>query len=106
METGTRNSSAKEGHVDVVLALLGELKINGAIATLGMALRKLRGGVVGLEFPFDLKIVDAGEGETTPIADWHEGQRAGGPVAADRWIQSLSVFRTALETALTNMVEP
>ena len=102
VETGTRNSSAKEGHADVVLALLGERAINGVISNTRMALRKQRGGKTGIEFPFDLKIVDIDEGETTCIVQWRTEQSGVGQAPAnDRWIQSLRVFKTALEAALT-----
>jgi hypothetical protein len=53
-----------------------------------MALRKLRGGKTGTETPFDLKVVDLGEGETTCVIDWKGRQdvdtglyRGQGPVA-------------------------
>ena len=55
VETGTRGSSAKEAAADVVLALLADREINGTISNTRMALRKLRGGKVGTETPFDLR---------------------------------------------------
>ena len=70
VETGTRGSSAKEAAADVVLALLADREINGTISNIRMALRKLRGGKVGTETPFDLRVVDLGVGETTCVVEW------------------------------------
>ena len=102
VETGTRGTSAKEGAADVVLALLADREINGTISNTRMAVRKLRGGKSGTETPFDLKVVDLGNGDTTCIIDW-KAERAAGPAATskkDRWPGSLRVFRSALEVAL------
>ena len=60
VETGTRGSSAKEAAADVVLALLADREINGTVSNMRMALRKLRGGKVGTETPFDLRVVNVG----------------------------------------------
>ena len=70
VETGTRGTSAKEAAADVVLALLADREINGTLSKTRMALRKLRGGKIGTETPFDLKVVDLGEGETTCVMEW------------------------------------
>ena len=69
VETGTRGSSAKEAAADVVLALLADREINGTISNMRMALRKLRGGKVGTETPFDLRVVNLGF-ETTCVVEW------------------------------------
>ena len=69
VETGTRGSSAKEAAADVVLALLADREINGTVSNLRMALRKLRGGKVGTETPFDLRVVNMGF-ETTCVVEW------------------------------------
>ena len=69
VETGTRGSSAKEAAADVVLALLADREINGTISNTRMALRKLRGGKVGTETPFDLRVVNLGF-ETTCVVEW------------------------------------
>jgi AAA domain len=51
-ETGTRGTSAKESGVDVVLATLGERSISGVVTNPRLAVRKVRGGVVGREYAF------------------------------------------------------
>jgi AAA domain-containing protein len=51
-ETGTRGSSAKEGHADTVLALLADREINGTVSNTRLALRKQRDGIAGIEIPF------------------------------------------------------
>jgi hypothetical protein len=48
VETGTRGSSAKESSADVVLALLADRDISGAISNTRMSVRKLRGGIPDL----------------------------------------------------------
>ena len=75
VETGTRGTSAKEAAADVVLALLGDRDIAGTISNTRMAVRKLRGGKVGTETPFDLKVVNAGFGQTTCVVEWKAGER-------------------------------
>jgi AAA domain len=102
VETGTRGTSAKEAAADVVLALLADREINGTISNTRMALRKLRGGKVGIETPFDLKVVDMDFGETTCVVEWKEaGDPTQGSTAAKvRWPKSLRIFKSALETGL------
>jgi AAA domain/Bifunctional DNA primase/polymerase, N-terminal len=102
VETGTRGTSAKEGSADVVLAFLADRDINGTISNTRMALRKLRGGKVGIETPFDLRVVDAGEGETTCIIDWRAERtsQAKSTSQKDKWPRSLKVLRSAITTAL------
>ena len=98
--TGTRGTSAKEAAADVVLATLAERDLSGVLSKTRMAVRKLRGGKTGEEFPFDLQVVPAGFNETTCIIEWRAG-----PVAADtggtsekvRWPKSLRVFRTSMQ---------
>ena len=102
VETGTRDTSAKEGAADVVLALLADRDVNGTISNTRMALRKLRGGKTGAETPFDLKTVDLGNGDTTCIIDW-KAEQATGPASTskkDRWPKTLRMFRTALTVAV------
>src|SRR5262249_43395764 len=60
MDTGTRGSSAKEGHADAVLALLADRELNGTVSNTRLALRKQREGVSGLELPFTPKTVEIG----------------------------------------------
>lgn len=75
VETGTRGSSVKEGHADVVLALVGDRQLNGTITNTHLALRKMRDGPSGLEIPFTPRDVvtgtdEDGEPETRKVIDW------------------------------------
>jgi hypothetical protein len=109
VETGTRGSSAKEAAADVVLAMLAERDISGALSNTRMAVRKLRGGATGAETPYSLEEVALGEdryGEpvTTCIVKW-DLDRAASPAASgqrERWPTSLKVFRKAMQVALTD----
>jgi hypothetical protein len=69
VETGTRGTSAKEAAADVVLALLADRDIAGNVSHTRLAVRKLRGGATGAEIPFDLRVVDLGDGVTTCIIE-------------------------------------
>ncbi|MBR0847190.1 AAA family ATPase [Bradyrhizobium diazoefficiens] len=100
VETGTRGTTVKEASSDVILALLADREINGTISNTRMALRKLRGGKVGVETPFSLKIVDIGEGETTCIVEWQQQQQASSAPASTKWTKALRVFKAAIENAL------
>jgi AAA domain len=75
VETGTRGSSVKEGNADVVLALLADRAVNGAISNCRLALRKRRSGPNGQEFPFKPQVIDMGrdargKAVTTLVLDW------------------------------------
>jgi hypothetical protein len=97
--TGTRGTTAKEGAADVVLALLAERSVGGTVTNTRMAVRKLRGGLQGIETPFDLKVVDAGEDETTCIIDW-KPSKAKGTTIKEKWTKSLKVFRASVTAAI------
>ena len=107
VETGTRGSSAKEAAADVVLALLADREINGTISNLRMALRKLRGGKVGTETPFDLRVVNLGF-ETTCVVEWMADRAPpqGAGAARERWPRSLRIFKAALETVVIEHGKP
>jgi hypothetical protein len=101
-ETGTRGTSAKEASADVILALLADRSIAGTLSNTRMALRKLRGGEVGIETPFALAVVEVAPGKTTCVVEW-KGSRPATPVqsaARNRWPKSLRIFKRALETAV------
>src|SRR6516225_6743854 len=104
VETGTRGTSAKEASADVVLAFLADRDINGSISNTRMALRKLRGGKVGIETPFDLKVVDAGDDETTCIIEWkaERAPQAKSTAQKDKWTRSLKALRAAIATTVIN----
>ena len=94
VESGTRGTSAKEASADVILAWLAERQLNGTISNTRMALRKLRGGQVGIETPFNLRVVDVGGGETTCVVEWQAPliTTQGSTAAKERWPKSLRVF--------------
>ncbi|WP_347264456.1 bifunctional DNA primase/polymerase [Nitrobacter sp.] len=104
VETGTRGTSAKEGAADMVLALLAERDTAGNISNTRMAVRKLRGGATGAETPFDLQVVDIGDGETTCIIDWKQGAQEGRRATdqRERWPRSTKILKAALVEALNN----
>jgi hypothetical protein len=105
-ETGTRGSSAKEGSADVVLALLGDKSITGAVTNTKLALRKSRVGASGQEFPFNVRVVDLGADEagrpvTSLVIDW--GRPDIGPAGKDPaqgWAKSLRLLRRCLMNVL------
>ena len=75
IETGTRGSSSFEDDSDVVLALLGEKGINGAVTNPRLCARKRRSGPNGEEFPFRTKVVQMGVDQhgvpiTTLVIEW------------------------------------
>jgi hypothetical protein len=76
LDSGTRGSSAKEANSDAVIALLGERKQSGQIKNQRCALRKLRDGPQGEEFPFALNQVvvgtdDHGHPVTQMVMNWN-----------------------------------
>jgi hypothetical protein len=104
VETGTRGSSAKEGHADVVLALLAERELTGAVTNTRLALRKLREGAAGLELPFTPKPLEIGtDADDEPIVrvvvEW-SGQIA--PLSDAYWSKSLKLLRRILMTMLAD----
>jgi AAA domain len=106
--TGTRGTTAKEGAADVVLALLAERAVNGTVTNTRMAVRKLRGGLQGIETPFNLTVVDAGGDETTCVIDW-KPSKAKGTTIKEKWTKSLKVFRASVTTAILDhgtMIHP
>jgi AAA domain len=103
-DTGTRGSSAKEGHADAVLALLAERELNGTVTGTRLAVRKLRDGPSGLEIPFTPKIVEIGtdpDGDpiTRVVIDWQ--QQTAKPADAN-WSKSLRLLRQVLMTMLAD----
>jgi AAA domain len=78
IEAGTRGTIAKESAADTVLACLGEREVAGSVVNTRLALRKVRGGPQGQEFPYKLrarpvfpeKPDDDGATETTCVIEW------------------------------------
>lgn len=103
-ETGTRGSSAKEGASDVVLALLGDKDVSGAVNNLQLALRKSRVAAAGQEFPFSTRTVDLAKDAndrpvTSLVIDW--GATEPRRKQEDRrWSRSLRLLRRCLLNAL------
>jgi AAA domain len=76
VDAGSRGASAKEANSDFVLALLGNKSLAGDISDMRLALRKVREGPSGLEFPVAPKVVDMGQDEqgyplTSIVLDWN-----------------------------------
>jgi hypothetical protein len=102
IETGTRGSSAKEGHADVVLALLADRELNGTVLNTRLALRKDREGKPGLEIPFTAKTVEVGadpDGDpiTRVVIDWNPPLQ---PNIDKDWSKSLRLLRRILMAVL------
>jgi hypothetical protein len=74
-ETATRGTSSKEDNSDVVLVTLGDKKIEGIVTNPRVAVRKVRGGAAGREYPFSTRVVQVGE-ETTLVIAWAEPKDA------------------------------
>jgi hypothetical protein len=99
IESGTRGASPKEDRSDFVLALLGKRELSGAYKERRMAIRKLRDGPSGIEFPYELRPVALGDGKTACVVDWSEQQRSL-TATRDRWPRSLRLLREVLDNAL------
>jgi hypothetical protein len=74
-DTGTRGASSKEDNADTVLASLGTKDIAGTITNTRVAVRKVRGGVGGREYPYSVRQVPMGfdakrRPQTTLVMDW------------------------------------
>jgi hypothetical protein len=107
VETGTRGSSAKEGAVDTVLALLGDRELSGSIKNTRLAVRKQRDGISGLEIPFTAQIIETGEDEdgdpiTAVVIEWQAEAASAPTKSSKRWSPSLKLLRRVLMTALVD----
>jgi hypothetical protein len=106
-ETGTRGSSAKEGGVDVILAVLGDRSLSGAIENTRMTARKIRGGESGQEFGFAVRSVpvgvdEEGQPETSLIIEWEKAGPSRPEPGKRRWPKPLMLLRRALVNALAS----
>jgi hypothetical protein len=106
-ETGTRGSSAKEAAADVVLAMLANRDEAGNVSNTRMAVRKLRGGRIGMETPYNLEPIEIGRdcwGDpiTTCVVAWNTDRTSQAATAAVKecWSGSLKVFKAAMQNAL------
>ena len=107
VETGTRGSSAKEAAADVVLALLGDRTISGAVSNTRLAVRKLRAGASGSEYPFTVQVVEVAAGNDDPVTsliiDW--GLGVAPPKGPDDWGRgkSLKLLRRIIMSLLVDL---
>ena len=101
IETGTRGSSAYEDDADVVLALIGNRQVGGAINNSRLCIRKSRSGQAGDEFPFRTRGVLVGS-ENMLVIDWGAVEPGGAPKSkAAGWEKkSLRLLRQALMNTL------
>jgi AAA domain len=107
-ETGTRGSSAKEGHADAVLALLADRELAGTITNTRLAVRKLRDGFSGLELPFTPKTLEIGtdaDGDpiTRVIIDWTTATEERPSDKA--WSKSLRLLRRIIMNSLVDGID-
>lgn len=109
VSTGTRGSSGKEDHTDVVLSLLGEKGQNGAVTDTRLCARKRRSGPNGEEFRFGIAVRDMGvDPRGTPVTTltiaWKvDGDSATKPKAKDeQWSKSLRLLRQTLMAMLVD----
>ncbi len=100
--TGTRNSSAKEGGVDAVLALIGDRTMAGTVSNTRLAIRKSRGGETGVEIPFRHRLIELEDGGGTLVIDWSEAESEPQDQKPKSVPQSLAIFMKALDFALCN----
>jgi hypothetical protein len=105
-EVGTRGSSAKEGHADVVLAILADRELGGTVLNTKLGVRKLRDGAAGLELPFTAKAIEVGKDEdgdpiTRVVINWDPAATSTADTTKD-WSKSLQLLRRILMTVLTD----
>jgi hypothetical protein len=106
IETGTRGSSAKEGGVDAILALLGDREMSGEVKNTRMAMRKQRDGLTGFEIPFAVCVLNVGEDEdgdpiTAQVIDWKAPQPAEAK-SNTNWTKTMRTLRRVLTTILAD----
>jgi hypothetical protein len=105
IETGTRGSSAKEGGVDVILALLGDRAVTGKVENTRMGTRKVRSGESGQEFAFTVRSVQTGidedgEPEKSLVVEWGKENEAPKTKDKDKWPKHLVLLQRAITNAL------
>jgi hypothetical protein len=106
VSTGTRNSSVKESHVDIVLALLGERSLGGIVSNPRMAIRKNRFGPTGAEIKFskrDVVFECEGRAHTSLVIDWDpQDDAAENAPKQPKGSKALKIFKRALDTMLAD----
>jgi hypothetical protein len=106
VETGTRGSSAKESFADIVLALLGEKELAGAVKNPRMAARKRRGGPNGEVFAFTAQLVvletdEDGDPVDTLVIEWG-GSIDPADAQQGKWPKSTLLLRRIMMTLLVS----
>ena len=106
---GVRNSSAKEGSGDSVLALLANRDIEGNVTKPRLAIRKARGAPTGEVIPFATRqvVIDEKDGDnaiTTLIIEWRPTEPLDDESAGDekQWAKGLVIFMKALGSAVAD----
>jgi hypothetical protein len=99
-QSGVRGGSPKEDRSDTVLAFLGELEASGAVKGRRMAIRKLRDGPSGVEFPLSLRVVELSDGQASGVIEWKLQNAAAS--TPDKWPKRWRLFRVALSNALAS----
>jgi hypothetical protein len=106
IETGTKGSSDFENDADVVLALLGEKTLSGAVTNPRLSVRKRRSGPNGEEFAFRTKVANLGTDQygypiTTLTIEWLAEAETKQP-KSDAWSKSLPLLRQVLMNMLAD----
>jgi hypothetical protein len=106
IETGTKGSSDFENDADVVLALVGEKAVSGAVTNPRLSVRKRRSGPNGEEFAFRTNVADLGLDQhgfpiTTLTIEWRPGAETK-QLKADAWSKSLRLLRQVLMNMLAD----
>jgi AAA domain len=103
LETGTRGSSSKEDDADIVLALLGDKNLAGAVTNTRLAIRKRRNGSNGEEFRFRPRPMDMGtDAWGSPVAtlviEWQSEPETAQQAKPkeEAWTRSLRLLRQVL----------
>ena len=106
---GVRDSSAKEGSGDLVLALLANRDIEGNVTKPRLAIRKARAAPTGEVIPFATRqvVIDEKDGDnaiTTLIIEWRRTEPLDDESAGDekQWAKGLVIFMKALGSAVAD----
>jgi hypothetical protein len=114
-ETGTRGTISKEDNSDFVLAALGDRTTAGIVTNPRLAARKVKGGKAGIEYKYNMRVVDAdelddkGRPQTTLVIDWdQEGATASAEAkTGNPWnSKALKPLRRCLDHAVLEDVQP
>jgi hypothetical protein len=105
VDTGTKGSSDFENDADVVLGLLGEKALSGAVTNPRLSVRKRRTGPNGEEFAFRAKVADLGLDQhgfpiTTLTIEWQP--EADTRPKTEAWSKSLRLLRQVLMNMLAD----